>query len=121
VINYREEPNSNIAELVVDGPISKQDYDVVRDRLLALIERHGSVRLLEDIRHIGKFDLSIIPADISFTFHHLKDISHCAVVSERAWLKWMSKALDPLVRCKVRYFERDDIAAARAWLREDPN
>jgi hypothetical protein len=33
----------------------------------------------------------------------------------------MSKALDPLLRCKVRYFERDDIAAARAWLREDPN
>jgi hypothetical protein len=118
MIEYREEPNSNIAEIIINGPVSKHDYDIVCDRLVALIEQKGRIRLLEDIREIGKFDLSIIPADIRFSFHHLKDMSHCAVVGE---LEWLTKVLDPLLRCKVRYFERDGIEAARIWLRDDPD
>lgn len=121
MIDYREQPDSNIAELVIDGDVRRPDYDRVCARLEALIERHGRIRLLEDIRDIGDFDLSIIPADIGFSFHHLKDISHCAIVSRETALEWLAKVLDPLLRCKVRYFTDADIAAARAWLREDPD
>ncbi len=119
MIDYREVPESNVAEIVIDGPVSKQDYDEVCDRLVALIERRGSIRLLEDIREIGHIDLSIIPADIAFAFHHLKEISHCAIVSEEEWLDWLAKALDPLLSCKVRYFKRQELQAARDWLNQD--
>ncbi len=121
MIHYRELPDSNIAEIIVDGPIEKADYDDVCDRLVKLIERQGSIRLLEEIRDIGHVDLSIIPADIAFAFHHLKDISHCAIVSEEHWLEWLAKVLDPLLSCKVRYFDRAGLQAARDWLERDPS
>ena len=117
MIDYREDAATGIAEIVVDGPISRADFDDVSARLAALIERCGRIRLLEDIRRIGRFDPSIIPADLRFTFRHMKDFSHCAIVGERKWLEWLARAFDPLVRCEIRYFDRADIEEARRWLR----
>ncbi len=116
MIEYRDDPGSGIAEIVVDGPISRADYDDVSARLAALIERCGRIRILEDIRRIGRFDPSIIPVDLRFTFRHLKDFSHCAIVGERKWLDWLARSLDRLVKCEVRYFDRTDIEDARRWL-----
>ena len=121
MITYSEIPDSNIAELVVDGFVSQEDFDEISGRMTALIERHGRIRLLEEIKALGGFDLSIIPDDVRFAFHHLKDISHCAVVGERVWLEWLTRVLDPLLSCEVRYFERAEIEAARAWLRDAPD
>ena len=116
MIDYRDDPETGIAEIVVDGPITRADFDDVSARLAALIERCGRVRILEDIRRIGQIEPSVIPADVSFSFRHMKDFSHCAVVGERKWLEWLARAIDPLVNCEIRYFDRADIEEARAWL-----
>ncbi len=117
MIEYRDDPETGIAEIVVDGRIDRADYDDVCARLAALIERRGRIRVLEDIRRIGRFDLSIIPADVRFTFRHMKDFSHCAIVGERKWLDWLTRAIDPLVSCEIRYFDRADFEDARDWLK----
>ncbi len=119
MIEYRDDPETGIAEIVVDGRIDRADYDDVCARLAALIERRGRIRVLEDIRRIGRFDLSIIPADVRFTFRHMKDFSHCTIVGERKWLEWVARAVDRLARCQVRYFDRADIEDARRWLRRE--
>ncbi len=119
MIEYRDDPETGIAEIVVDGRIDRADYDEVCARLAALIERRGRIRVLEDIRRIGRSDLSIIPADMRFTFRHMKDFSHCAIVGERKWLEWLARAVDRLTRCRVRYFDRTDIEEARSWLRRE--
>ncbi len=117
MIDYRDDAEAGIAEIVIDGAISRADFDDVSARLAALIERCGRIRLLEDIRRIGRIDPSVIAADVSFSFRHMKDFSHCAIVGERKWLEWLVRAIDPLVRCEIRYFDRADIEEARRWLR----
>ncbi len=117
MIEYRDDPGSGIAEITVDGPISRADYDDVSARLAALIERRGRIRLLEDIRRLGWFDPSIIPRDLRFTIRHMKDFSHCAVIAEQRWLKWLVRLFDPLTRCEIRLFDRAEIEDARRWLR----
>ena len=119
MIEYRDDAETGIAEIVVDGPISRADFDDVCARLVALIERCERIRILEDFRRLGRFDPSIIPADLSFTFRHMKDFSHCAVVGDRNWLKWLCRATNPLVSYEVRYFDRADIEEARRWLRRE--
>ena len=37
MIDYREEPQTNIAEITIDGPISRQAYDDVCAQLVTLI------------------------------------------------------------------------------------
>ena len=119
MIGYSEDPETGIAEIVIDGRITRADFDDVSARLTALIERRGRVRLLEDIRRIGWFDPSIIPRDLRFTFRHMKDFSHCAIVGERHWLRWLTRTIDAFTRCEIRYFDRDRIEDARLWLRRD--
>ncbi len=119
MIDYRDDAQAGIAEIVIDGPISRADFDDVSARLATLIERCGRVRLLEDIRRIGRIDPSVIPADVRFSFRHMKDFSHCAIVGERKWLEWLARAINPLVRCEIRYFDRADIEDARRWLRRE--
>ena len=119
MIDYRDDPETGIAEIIVDGPISRADFDDVSARLAALIERCGRVRILEDIRRIGRIEPSVIPADVSFSFRHMKDFSHCAIVGERKWLDWLARAIDPPVSCEIRYFDRADIEEARGWLRSE--
>ena len=119
MIDYRDDPETGIAEIIVDGPITRADFDDVSARLAALIERCGRVRILEDIRRIGRIEPSVIPADVSFSFRHMKDFSHCAIVGERKWLDWLARAIDPLVSCEIRYFDRADIEEARGWLRSE--
>ncbi len=119
MIDYRDDAEAGIAEIVIDGPISRADFDDVSARLAALIERCGRIRLLEDIRRIGRIDPSVIPADVRFSFRHMKDFSHCAIVGERKWLEWLARAINPLVRCEIRYFDHADIEDARRWLRRE--
>ncbi len=119
MIDYRDDPEAGIAEIVVDGPISRADFDDVSARLTALIAHCGRVRILEDIRRIGMIDPSVIPADVSFSFRHMKDFSHCAIVGERKWIEWLARAIDPLVSCEIRYFDRTHIEEARRWLRRE--
>ncbi len=120
MIGYSEDPETGIAEIVIDGRITRAEFDDVSAHLTALIERRGRIRLLEDIRRLGWFDPSIIPHDLRFTIRHMKDFSHCAVVGEHRWIRWLVRAFDPLTRCEIRYFDRAEIEGARHWLRHEP-
>ncbi len=47
---------------------------------------------------------------------HLSDIERTAVVGDKTWEKWMAEFSKPFTRAEVRYFDHDEIAAARAWV-----
>jgi SpoIIAA-like len=41
-----------------------------------------------------------------------------ALVGDKTWKKWLAEFCKPFTAATVRYFERDQIEAARAWLSE---
>lgn len=119
MIEYRDDPDTDIIEVVVDGKISRADFDQIAEKLEAAIKRHGKVRLLEDIRGFSGIAPSALWEDIRFSLRHLSDFSRVAVVADKTWMEWLAKAVNPLVRGEVRHFERARIEEARRWLRED--
>jgi SpoIIAA-like len=120
MIDYREDPESDIIEITVDGGISREEFERIAARLEAHIARHGKVRLLEEIRSFGGIDPATFWADLKFSLRHLRDFSRCAVVTDKRWIEWLAKAMDPLVACEIRHFPPDQIAAARSWLGAAP-
>ena len=116
MLDYREDPHSDLIEITVDGRIGKDEFERIAARLEAAIARHGKVRLLEEIRSFGGVDATTFWADLKFSLRHLGDFSRCAVVTDKRWIEWLAKAMDPLVACEIRHFPPEQIAAARSWL-----
>ena len=116
MLEYREDPGSDLIEIVVDGRVGREEFERVAARLEAAITRRGKLRLLEEIRRFGGVDPATFWADLRFSLRHLGDFSRCAVVTEKRWIAWLAKAMDPLVPCEIRHFPPERIAAARSWL-----
>lgn len=119
MIEYREDPDSHIVEITVDGAISREAFDDIARRLEARIARDGKVRVLEEVRSLGAIAPATFWADLKFSLRHLNDFSRCAVVTDRGWIEWLARAVAPFVTCAVRHFPPEQIGDARRWLRED--
>ena len=119
MISYREVPGSHVVEVRVDGPISRAAFEEIAGKLEARIALHGKVRLLEEIRRLDGIDPTTFWDDLKFSRRHLDDFSRCAVVTDRRWIEWFAKAVDPFVACEIRHFPPEQIDGARRWLRED--
>lgn len=119
MISYEEDPSSHVVEIKVDGAISQEQFEEIAGKLEARIALHGKVRLLEEIRGLGGIDPSTFWDDLKFSLRHLNDFSRCAVVTDRRWIEWFAKAVDPFVACEIRHFPPEQIEGARRWLRED--
>ena len=119
MLEYRESANDDLVEIVVDGRVSKPEFDAVATRLEAAIARHGKLRVLEVVKSFGGIDGAAFWADVKFGLRHLNDFSRCAVVSDKRWIETFAKGADKLIRCEIRHFPPDQIAAARAWLQQE--
>ncbi len=118
MIDYREDPTTNIIEITIDGTISRAEFATVAANLEAQITKYGKVYVLEEIRRIGGIDPYVFWEDLTFGLKHLSHISHCAIVSDQQWLKLITHSIQPLVSCQIRSFNLGEIDEARRWLRE---
>lgn len=119
MIEYREDGSAALVEIVVDGRVGKAEFDQLAARLEALLARRGKLRVLQEIRSLGGIEPAAFWADLKFGLRHLNDFSRCAVVTDRRWIEWFAKAVDPFVACAIRHFPPEQIDEARTWLRED--
>ncbi|MEO8418235.1 MAG: STAS/SEC14 domain-containing protein [Methylophilaceae bacterium] len=74
--------DTNILEITVNDGISAQDIDQAATKIDAIITTHGSVRLLEIIKNLGKVELAALWKDLKFAPDYLSQLSHVAVVVE---------------------------------------
>lgn len=116
---FRDDAESGIVELTINGTISKTEFDDVATKLQAIIKERGKVRLLEEIKGFSGIEPSAIWDDIRFSFNHLNDFSRVAVVTDKSWIEWWAKAVSPFISVEVELFEPSEIEAARDWLMRD--
>lgn len=117
MIEVHEQPNSNIVEMTVSGSVTAQEFDGVLATFQSAIERHGRIRVLENV---GELDTPPIPwnklwDDVKFSVAHLSDITHVAVVADQGWIGASVNMLNPLMKAEIKYFKRPELDA-RTWL-----
>jgi len=118
MINISEHLDSNIVEMSISGYVTAQELDDTLAKLKTATERHGRFRLLEEI---GELDTPPIPwsklwADVKFSFEHLSDVTHVAVVADQGWIAAYVNVLNPLMKAEIKQFKRADLEIARTWL-----
>ncbi|HSH26638.1 MAG TPA: STAS/SEC14 domain-containing protein, partial [Wenzhouxiangella sp.] len=103
---------------VVEGRVTEQDFEQVAGRLEAFIEAHGKIKVLEVLESFKGFDAAVLGKGVLFDLKHIKNISHCAVVSDSGWIGPLTRAVGAVVSCEIKVFGHDQIDQARTWLRE---
>lgn len=118
MIEVHEQPDSNIVEMTVAGSITAQEFDDALAAFKGAIERHGRIRLLENI---GELETPPIPwnklwDDVKFSVEHLTDITHVAVVADQGWIGAYVNMLNPVLKAELKQFKRSELEVARTWL-----
>lgn len=116
MITFQQYPGTNILELVVDGRISKEDFDHAAQRIDELIEMYGRVRLIEVVVHMGQIQPAALWADLKFGPSHLKYFSHVAVVADAKWIEWITRLASPFLSAQTRCFHMNELDDARQWI-----
>ena len=114
---YKEIPEQKTAEIIVDGKVTKEEFDRIAGQLHKFIEAHGTIKFLEVIQNFKGFDPSVIWDGIKFDMQHLRFISHCAVVSDIGWISPISRAAGAFMSTKLRTFSLGQLDEARQWIK----
>ncbi|MCC6599019.1 MAG: STAS/SEC14 domain-containing protein [Alphaproteobacteria bacterium] len=114
---YKEIPEEKTIELIVEGMVTKEDFERISGKIEIFIATHGRIKILEDIRKFTGFDPSILWEGMKFDIKHMKNFSHCAVISDMGWVGPFAKMAGAFISCEVRTFAQDEIEQARQWLK----
>ena len=112
---YTEHATAPIAEIRVVGRVTEHDMDEILPKLEAFIDTHGSIRIIEVIEKFDGFDPTTILDGMKFDYHHLRDVTHAAIVSDIPWVSVLSMAAGMVMPISVRVFPMDKLDDARAW------
>ena len=109
-------PETRRADVVVDGEVTKADYERVEPELDAFIAEHSPVRLLVEIRSLEDVGLQAIGEDLGLTTRHLNDFDRIAFVSRSDWQRSLMAMIGPIAPADVRGYGPAERAVAEAWL-----
>lgn len=99
------------------GRLTKADYEAAIPELeLAMSGVRGKPRILILLEDFQGWDAEAIWEDLRFDMKHYDDFGRIAVVGESALEKWMTYFSKPFTGAQVRYFNRERMDEAEAWL-----
>jgi hypothetical protein len=101
------------------GKLHDEDYKKFVPLVDAEIAREGKVNVLAQFHDFHGWDAHALWDDIKFATTHCTKIKRIALIGENTGAKWMAKVCKPFTMAKVRYFESDQLEAAKAWLAEE--
>ena len=114
-MEYRSHEDSNIVEIIVEGKITKADFDHLLEKVDADFARHGKLRVLEDIRSFEGIDPMALWQDVR-QIRRINDVTHAAIVVDAKWLRTVAEAISGIYPFEMKVFERSQIQSARTWL-----
>lgn len=118
MMSCETDPVTGVVDIVVDGALTRADYDAVVAALDAAIAAHGKLRVVETIKSIGHIDPSIWWQDIRWAFTNFGKIGRCAVVTDYGWVGSITRAIAAVMPSEIRVFPLAEGASARAWVSE---
>jgi len=117
-IKLNEYEGGKLLEVKVSGKVHREDYPRFIPEFESHVRDHGKVHVLFDMLDFHGWDMGALWEDIKFDVKHFKDIDRLAMVGDKKWEELMATVCKPFTTAKIRYFDKDHKADARAWLDE---
>lgn len=101
----------------VSGRLTRADYDAAVPELENELERHAApLRVMIVLEDFRGWDIAGLWQELKFDVQHGSDFGRIAVLGDSAVEEWGALLSKPFFGSEVRYFDRGDRDAARAWL-----
>lgn len=117
-LELKEADGGKTLEIALTGKLVREDYDTFVPAVNQAIKTQGKIRMLVVMHDFHGWTASAAWEDTKFGARHFRDIERLAMVGETKWQHGMVIFCKPFTMATVRYFERDKLEAARAWLSE---
>lgn len=117
-VQLQEEAAGKIVRIVINGKLTKEDYDLFVPEIERLIKMHGKVRMLVELVDFRGWSAAAAWEDAKWGLKHLNNIDRLAIVGERKWEKGMMAFCIPFTRAAIRYFDVTARDEAMCWIRE---
>jgi stage II sporulation SpoAA-like protein len=114
-VELKEIAAGKVLDIHVSGKLVKDDYKHLVPEVERLIEQHGKIRVLLEMKDFHGWDAGGLWEDIKFDLKHFSDVERVAMVGEKKWQKGMSRFCRPFTTAKVRYFDQAARDEAREW------
>lgn len=118
-VRMEEAKGGQVLEAHLEGTLVTDDYARFVPEFERLLEQHGKLRVLVVMHDFHGWKIGALWEDIKFDVKHFRDIERIAIVGEKKWQQWMSAFCRPFTTAKVRYFDFDQVEAARKWIGEE--
>lgn len=119
MLSYTVDEDAGVIDLIVDGAITRADYEALIPVLEAQIARHTRLRVVETVRTLGQIDWSLWWRDVKWVADHRDQLAKVAVITDHGWIGPITRAAAALFSGEMRVFPENQAEAARAWVRED--
>ena len=117
-ITVQEEGDGQTLVLRVHGKLETSDYERFVPEFERLAARQRTLKVLFEMSDFHGWTTGAFWKDTRFAQRHFRDIDRLAMVGEKTWYQGMASFCKPFTTATIRYFDRDEAAAARDWLRE---
>jgi hypothetical protein len=115
-LEVSEQAGGKVLEVRVSDKLVKADYEQFVPEVERLIQQHGRIRVLFDMRDFHGWTMGALWEDMKFDLKHFKDIERLAVIGEKKWQEWMTTFCRPFTTAEIRYFDHSEVDQARSWL-----
>ncbi|HEY2081441.1 MAG TPA: STAS/SEC14 domain-containing protein [Verrucomicrobiae bacterium] len=115
-ITLKELNGGQILEVAVSGKLTDQDYQQFIPEFEHLAAQRGKFSMLFEMTQFYGWSAKAAWDDLKLGFKHRRDLERIAMVGEKKWQRWMTDFAKPFTAGEIRYFDKPEIAQARAWL-----
>lgn len=110
--------DGKIVEVIASGKLTDADYGYFVPEFDALAKRYNKVRLLFEMSDFHGWEMKAALDDFKMGMKHYGHVERIAMIGEKTWQQWMAQFAKPFTTAEVRYFDKMEAAAGRAWIEE---
>ncbi len=111
-----EVQDGRVVEVELSGKLTRESYQQFVPMTEARINEFGKISMLVVLRDFHGWNAGALWEDLKFDVKHFDDIKRLAFVGEKKWQKGMASFCKPFTTAEIKYFELDELEAARAWV-----
>ena len=113
-----DESSGNIIGFLAIGNFEKADFETLSNEVQAVIDEHGSARLLIDLQQFISEETSAWGSDLKFSYTFGRKIEKLAVVGDMEWQEYFARVAAPFYAKEAEFFPTHGRESAWGWLKE---
>ncbi len=117
MMTFETDGEAGVIEFVVEGGVTKAEYDAGVMAMESVIADKGGLSALALVRSFSGMELAAWWKDIRWGVGHMGKVRRVAIVTDIGWIEAMTRASSVMVSAEVKTFPLAELEAARAWVR----